>query len=200
MLLKRQRLTPAESRARAKEAARTLLLEGGPQAVTLKAVAARIGQTHANLLHHFGSAAGLQRAVMEDVARHLVSRVGEAVYQRRQGEIGIRELVDIIFDTYGKDGASRLASWMILTGDTQALDPVFRAIHDFIDDITVDAPTDQVRRISLAITLMALGDALLGNPIAEAVGLDQDEARELAAVFVSSLSGIPLSPITENAA
>ena len=40
--------------------ARILLIEAGPQAVTLKAVAARIGRTHANLLHHFGSAAELQ--------------------------------------------------------------------------------------------------------------------------------------------
>ena len=45
------------------EAARGLLVESGPQAVTLKAVAGRIGRTHANLLHHFGSAAGLQKAL-----------------------------------------------------------------------------------------------------------------------------------------
>jgi AcrR family transcriptional regulator len=43
------------------QAARALLIEAGPQAVTLKAVASRIGRTHANLLHHFGSAAGLQK-------------------------------------------------------------------------------------------------------------------------------------------
>src|SRR5687767_13509177 len=53
----RKRLPPDESRAAALEAARNLLLEAGPQAVTLKAVSARIGRTHANLLHHFGSAA-----------------------------------------------------------------------------------------------------------------------------------------------
>src|SRR3546814_1652279 len=70
---RRQRLSPEESRARAVEAARALLLEHGPQGVTLKAVAARIGQTHANLLHHFGSAAGLQAAVMEEMGRHLRS-------------------------------------------------------------------------------------------------------------------------------
>ncbi len=56
----RKRLSPEESRAGALEAARDLLIEAGPQAVTLKAVGARVGRTHANLLHHFGSAAGLQ--------------------------------------------------------------------------------------------------------------------------------------------
>jgi AcrR family transcriptional regulator len=56
-----KRLSPERSRIAAIEAARDLLIQDGPQAVTLKAVAARIGRTHANLLHHFGSAAGLQK-------------------------------------------------------------------------------------------------------------------------------------------
>jgi AcrR family transcriptional regulator len=60
MSITRERLSPEESRAAALEAARALLIESGPQAVTLKAVGARIGKTHGNLLHHFGSAAGLQ--------------------------------------------------------------------------------------------------------------------------------------------
>ena len=51
----RRRLSPEASRQAALEAARELLIETGPQAVTLKAVAARVGRTHANLLHHFGS-------------------------------------------------------------------------------------------------------------------------------------------------
>ena len=57
MSIVRERLSPAESRSTALEAARRLLIEAGPQAVTLKAVAAAVGKTHANLLHHFGSAA-----------------------------------------------------------------------------------------------------------------------------------------------
>ena len=51
------------NRLSAQSSHRVLLIEAGPQAVTLKAVAARIGRTHANLLHHFGSAAGLQKAL-----------------------------------------------------------------------------------------------------------------------------------------
>ena len=64
----RKRLAPEQSRKAALEAARLLLLEAGPQAVTLKAVAARVGRTHANLLHHFGSASGLQKALAEAIA------------------------------------------------------------------------------------------------------------------------------------
>ncbi|MEO5810438.1 MAG: TetR family transcriptional regulator, partial [Sphingomicrobium sp.] len=63
VLQSRKRLSPDESRAAAVGAARALLRDEGVAAITLKAVAARIGRTHANLLHHFGSVAGLHRAL-----------------------------------------------------------------------------------------------------------------------------------------
>ena len=68
----RRRLSPEESREAALEAARALLVEVGPQAVTLKAVAGRIGRTHANLLHHFGSADGLQKALIEKFSDRVI--------------------------------------------------------------------------------------------------------------------------------
>ena len=71
----RKRLSPEESRNSALEAARALLIETGPQSVTLKAVAARIGRTHANLLHHFGSASGLQKALAEHLAQIFTDRL-----------------------------------------------------------------------------------------------------------------------------
>ena len=83
MSIIRKRLTPAESRLAALDAARELLIEDGPQAVTLKAVAARIGRTHANLLHHFGSAAGLQTALIETMAESITAKIGEAALKAR---------------------------------------------------------------------------------------------------------------------
>ena len=76
MSIKRARLSPDESRLAALEAARALLIEAGPQAVTLKAVAGRIERTHANLLHHFGSAAGLQKAL----AAHLADTITTSIF------------------------------------------------------------------------------------------------------------------------
>ena len=49
MSIRRKRLSPEESRSAALEAACRILIESGPQAVTLKAVAAEIDKTHANL-------------------------------------------------------------------------------------------------------------------------------------------------------
>src|SRR3954452_24203363 len=125
----RERLSPELSRAAALEAARTLLLEDGPQAVTLKAVAARIGKTHANLLHHFGSAAGLQAALARHIAGHVTAAIATAVARARQGEADPREIVDRTFDAFGKEGPGALAAWIILSGNRDALPPVFKPIH-----------------------------------------------------------------------
>src|SRR6476620_7773853 len=79
MSIKRTRLSPEESRSVALEAARELLLTDGPSAVTLKAVSAKIGRTHANLLHHFGSAAELQGALARSIADSVTTSIAEAV-------------------------------------------------------------------------------------------------------------------------
>ncbi|MEA3047435.1 MAG: hypothetical protein QOJ53_1767, partial [Sphingomonadales bacterium] len=101
MSITRERLTPELSRAAALEAARTLLINEGPQAVTLKAVAAKVGKTHANLLHHFGSAAGLQAALAELISARVCAGIEEAVRRARAHETDPIEIVDRTFDAFG---------------------------------------------------------------------------------------------------
>lgn len=182
MSIARRRLSPGESRDAAIEAARTLLLEDGPQAVTLKAVAARIGRTHANLLHHFGSAAGLQRALVANLAGSVTAEIGAAVMRTRAGDQDQREVVDLTFDAFDKGGAGALASWMILTGNRDALDPILEAIHDLVDELAEghDDTTVPLHEETLQLVLMALGDALLGAAMASALGLPRTAARDIA--------------------
>lgn len=176
----RRRLSPEESREVALEAARALLVEVGPQAVTLKAVAGRIGRTHANLLHHFGSADGLQKALIASMARHVVGTIKSAVLRARERE-DPAEVVDLTFDAFGKNGAGALASWMILSGNEDALAPILDALHDLVEELAQDnEPAAPIREETLQLVLMALGDALLGGPMARALGLPRDKARGLA--------------------
>jgi AcrR family transcriptional regulator len=129
MSISRKRLNPEESRSVALEAARRLLLADGPQAVTLKAVAAEIGRTHANLLHHFGSAAGLQAELARSIADRVTGSIAEAVEAARAGQRDARDIVDMTFDAFGKGGAGALAAWMILSGNRDALGPILQAIR-----------------------------------------------------------------------
>jgi AcrR family transcriptional regulator len=179
MSIARTRLSPEASRGAALEAARALLIEHGPQAVTLKAVAARIGRTHANLLHHFGSAAGLQEALVAAMADRITDRIGIAVLKARAGEGDPRTIVDMTFDAFDREGAGALASWMILTGDRAALDPILAAIHRLVDRLSPDHDRP-VAAITLSLVLSALGDALLGEAMASALGLPRGTAREMA--------------------
>ncbi|MBY0582556.1 MAG: TetR/AcrR family transcriptional regulator [Sphingomonas sp.] len=173
------------------EAARALLLEAGPPAVTLKAVAARIGRTHANLLHHFGSAAGLQKALIGHMAGQIVETIGAAVKRARSSDHDPREVVELTFDAFGKEGAGALASWMILSGNEDALDPILEAIHGLVDQLAEDDDLPgSLHEETLSLVLMALGDALLGGPMAKALGLPRSAARTLAARQLASSRAI----------
>ena len=181
MSIRRKRLSPEESRSAAIEAARRLLLADGPQAVTLKAVAADVGRTHANLLHHFGSAAGLQGALARAIADSVSSSIAEAVERARAGEADARDIVDGTFDAFGREGAGALAAWMILTGNRDALNPILDSLRSLVAQLSVGHEEHHVAESTLSLVLSALGDSLLGAPIADALGLSRDTARELAA-------------------
>ena len=177
----RRRLSPEESREAALDAARALLVEFGPQAVTLKAVAARIGRTHANLLHHFGSAAGLQQALIERMASFITTTIRDTVFRQRASEHDPREVVDLAFDAFDTGGAGALASWMILSGNEDALDPILKAIHDLVDELREDHRDElPIEDETLQLVIMALGDALFGAPLTRVLGLPRERARELA--------------------
>jgi AcrR family transcriptional regulator len=184
-------LTPEESRSSALVAARELLIETGPQAVTLKAVSARIGRTHANLLHHFGSASGLQKALAEHLARTVCETILAAVHARRAGLGSAREVVDLAFDAFDREGAGALTSWMLLTGNEDALDPIISMIHELVDELASDdmhhaAGAQTIHRDTLSLVLMALGDALIGGPLAKSLGLPRDAARDRAAAMLEA--------------
>ena len=190
MSIVRERLTQEESRGAALEAARALLIEAGPQAVTLKAVGARIGKTHANLLHHFGSAAGLQAELARHISERVTAGIAEAVHRARQGDADPREIVDRTFDAFGREGAGALAAWMIISGNRDALDPILGSIHDLVDQLGEGHEDRPVHEMTLWLVLAALGDSLLGAPMAEALGLPPERARDLARRQLIAATGL----------
>lgn len=176
----RERLTQDQSRLAALQAARELLIEAGPQAVTLKAVAARIGKTHTNLLHHFGSAAGLQSELARHIGDRVTAGIAEAVQSARQGVADPGKIVDRTFDAFGKEGAGALAAWMIISGNRDALNPILESIHRLVDQLGRGHEDSSVHERTLWLVLAALGDSLLGEPMSRALGLSPLKARELA--------------------
>ncbi|MED5548366.1 MAG: TetR/AcrR family transcriptional regulator [Pseudomonadota bacterium] len=184
---KRRRRTPDEARSEALAAARSLLLQAGPDAVTLSAVAKKIGVTHANLIHHFGSASDLQAALMGSMVDDLRDALDAAVARLRTDQSAPRELVDAVFDAFGEGGAGRLASWIVMTGDTSRLEPVRQAVLGVVDAVDEMAghdpqlPRERIKAAVLFIALTAFGDALIGPPLRDILGQDDKASRRIMA-------------------
>ena len=185
--VRRRRRTPEEARAEALDCARRLLIANGPDGLTLQAVAREIGVTHGNLIHHFGSAAHLQSALMGAMVRDLTAAIDDAVAHVRSDETAARTLVDIVFDAFGEGGAGALAAWIVLSNRSEHLEPIREAVGDLVAaiDEKITASGDKAPRhipsALIFITLCAFGDALIGPPLREMLGRDRDAVRRLAA-------------------
>jgi AcrR family transcriptional regulator len=197
--VRRRRRAPEEAKAEALASARTLLLGGGPDAVTLHAIAKDIGVTHANLIHHFGSAAGLQAALMGMMVQDLAQALDAVVGRLRTDRGAPLEIVGEVFKAFDQGGAARLAAWIALSGDLSHLEPIRAAVQSLVVAIGErlgDTDGQARTRISGAVLLIALsafGDALIGAPLREMLGRPDDATRKLLAgllpIFLVELPG-----------
>ncbi len=183
---RRRRRSPEEARKEAVVSARALLLSGGPDAVTLSAVAADIGVTHANLIHHFGSAAGLQSALMGSMVADLNQALDAAVARLRTDDGAPLELVNAVFDAFAEGGAGRLAAWIALSGDLSHLEPVRTAVRDLVEAICDKMGDDgqareRIGSAVLFIALSAFGEALSGPPLRNMLDQPDDAGRRVVA-------------------
>jgi len=183
----RKRLPQDESRAAAVAAARDLLTSEGVAAVTLKAVAARVGRTHANLLHHFGSVAGLHRALAADIAVSVASSITGSIGRMRRGEARLRDVVEEMFDAFIDQGAGELIAWVVLTRQREALEPIVEAIAQVIRNISDPGEERPLDQATLGLVLLAIGDSLAGSEVARACGLQRSAARDIAVRQVITL-------------
>jgi len=181
----RRRRSAAEARSEALASARTLLIERGPGAVTLKAVAQDLGMTHTNLLHHFGTAGELQSALMSEMVRDLAAALMDAVAHLRSDTAAPRALVDIVFDAFEKGGAGTLAAWISLSGNFKYLEPVRVAVAQLVTAIEAKFVYEKgdphlgVTSAVLFIALMAFGDAVIGEPLRDMLERERAASRKV---------------------
>jgi TetR/AcrR family transcriptional regulator, repressor for neighboring sulfatase len=182
---RRVRRTPEEARTLALASARRLLLAEGPDAITLQSVASDLGMSHTNLIHHFGSAAGLQSELMRQMVSELTAAIESAVMRLRAGKGEFRDFVDIVFDAFDRGGAGRLAAWIVLSGEATRLAPVGEVVRDYIDSVERSADPgvqdvhERVTSATLFVTMAALGDAIIGNHLRRMVGRERDAVRRI---------------------
>ena len=182
----RRRRSPEAAKAEAVAASRDILLEAGPAAVTLKAVAARLGMSHGNLLHHFGSAGELQQALMTSMISDLMAALEAAVAAVREGSAEPGKPVEILFDAFDQGGAGKLAAWLALSDDTEQLSPIgdqIRALVSALEAPFRDYPgydAKLVRLLVLNAAAQAFAEALIGPSLRGMLGLTREDAVLLA--------------------
>lgn len=182
---KRRKRLGAEVREEGLAAARKLLLAGGPAAVTLASVGAEIGMSHANVLHHFGSAAGLQSALMGSMINDLTGALDDVVTHLKTDAAAPRSIADRVFDAFDKGGAGALAAWIVLSGEVEHLEPVREAVRELVAAIAAQSDDpgteERVRGAVLMMAVCAFGDAVIGPHVRDMLGEPDDAMRALVA-------------------
>jgi hypothetical protein len=106
-------------------------------------------------------------------------------------------VVDLTFDAFDREGGGALASWMLLSGNEDALDPIVETIHALVHELAPEhSPGDPLvmHRDTLTLVLLALGDAQMGQQLTRSLGLPRSQARDTAErLLVESLARVGVS-------
>lgn len=192
----------ALAREEAVEAARDLLLAGGASAVTLKAVGERMGVGHANLIHHFGSAAGLQGAVMDRMVRDLAARLDSGLgagMGQAPAAPDRAAMLDQVFDAFGEGGAARLGAWMVMQGEAGRADAFAEVVRDQAERLAGlagggEEARDRARAVVMTAVYMAFADGLIGEVLTQMLEAPRDLGRGLAARAIEAALNEDLEP------
>lgn len=182
----RTRRTAEATRDALLDAAQALLVARGPDAITLDAVGAAIGVSRQAVLHHFGSRAGVLRAVVERSWKGLFADL--ATLSRTEGR-SADTFVDRVDDVARRRGNARLGAWLLLSGEGLP-DEVFEGALQGL-------PTDRDAAFELLLIGSALfGDAIFGTRLRQALGLaeGEDEREEFRRWLVKRLKSSPAAP------
>ncbi len=180
----RVRRSPEAARENILAAAEALLVEHGPQAIKLADVAKGAGVVHANVIHHFGSIAGVETALMERMIRRLADQVIVG-FEQEGASPGLG--AQALFDAFEAKGAARLAAWLELTGEGRRMTLVRQVVDEVVDtrvarDVAIDR--DTIVDFILVNIILAVGVGLFGPTLSELLGRPPERARELALEMV----------------
>lgn len=176
----RVRRSPEAARENILAAAEALLVEHGPQAIKLADVAKAAGVVHANVIHHFGSIAGVETALMERMIRQLADKI-IAGFNEEGATPGFG--AQALFDAFETKGAARLAAWLELTGEGRRMTLV-RAVVDQVVQTRLarEVVADREAAVDFILLniILAIGVGLFGPTLSELLGRPPQRARELA--------------------
>jgi AcrR family transcriptional regulator len=172
----------------------------GPAGIRLQQVARRAGVSHSNVLHHFGSRAGLIEALNQrtvDDLKSVLLRVMEAAHSSTEDIIGPA------FAAY-RNGLAQRTLWVLQAPTRRGARslPVFEELVEALHARRTGAASPGVRpdkahtrALVHLTTIAAFGDALIGARLRQSSTADEPAARRRFerwfAALLESYAGFP---------
>ncbi len=179
----RRRLPAADARRTILEAAERLLIDGGPDAVRVQAVARELDITDAAVHYHFGSRVGLMDALLRSAGRRLRQEVTAAVADWDADALDVRRLVDLLAETYERKGYARLALWLSMAGWRPKGAGMFKELSEAVHagrtararraGTRVPDAADTMHALAL-MQILLCAEPILGREMRRSVGLPGD--------------------------
>ncbi|HEV2334682.1 MAG TPA: TetR/AcrR family transcriptional regulator [Stellaceae bacterium] len=179
--VRRVRRTPADAKRLILETAQTLVARNGPQGLRLQDIAGEAGISHPLILHHFGSRAGLMRALTREAAAELKDRLVAAM---TQPDYSIGAQLDQVFDAFRGGLAQRLA-WLAVEdpdGAPANTALILREIADTLHARRVAAATpggtvarEDTEWLIHLVAIAAFGEAMYGDQLRRSAGIAAGE-------------------------
>ncbi len=178
----RTRRNSETARAEILAAAEQLLVEGGVNAVQVRAVARLANMTDAGVTHHFGDLRGLLTALIADAGQRARLRVDKVVDAWLVGETDVELLLRALATLYRK-GHAELAVALHAAGWRDRGEPIFAKVVEAIHGVRIARSKGPVpdlldTRLAVAAFHQAIAtDALFGEEFRRSAGLKSSAAK-----------------------
>lgn len=198
----RRRRTPEQARQEILRAAEARLRAHGLDGLNVVDVAADCGMSHATVLHHFGSIAGMRRALVEAMTDRLLRDIIEAL--RRDPGPEPPELLGDLFEALSSGGHAKLLAWLSVGGDALSDDlapsePVRALFAALVPTLAERLPPGRDRervakRLILLVATAAVGYGVAGDRLPRLLAMEADEAERFPAWLGQQISALLSEP------
>ena len=179
----RKRRSPDAARREILIAAQERLRQFGIDGLNVVDVARACGMSHATVLHHFGSTAGMRRALVTHMTAQLLEDIITSLQQNPALEPP--QMLHGLFQTLSTGGHTKLLAWLSLAGDELTPEEApgallaqhFKALIPVIAERLPPSPRreEHARRVVFLIATAAIGSGVGGALLPAVIGLSPGE-------------------------
>jgi TetR/AcrR family transcriptional regulator, repressor for neighboring sulfatase len=197
---KRLRRTPEEARRLILDAAQAAIARTGPEGLRLQDIAVAAGVSHPLILHHFGSRAGLVRALTREASAELKDKLIAAM----AADVSVEQQLERVYEAFRAGLGQRLA-WLATVdpdGEDSSSAMIQRQIAERVHANRAAAagsgatvPLEESLYLVHLIATAALGEAVYGSQLRKSAGLPDtaETDRNFLAWLAALIKRQPLS-------